>query len=276
MLKKLFLYEWKYCWKILSSINLCLLIFTVIGVISIFSPIWTLDYPIVQALMFLAVSLYYVAIFAGSIIVCVYLGARFYKNVYTDEGYLTNTLPVTPRQIILSKTFVSTIWIAITSIVIVFSVIILIHSALLSYGDINMFHEFGNAWDVLMTIGKKEWGTGNLAAFLFSLLLSALVSPFFSVLMMYSSISLGQLFTKHKIIGTIIWYIAENTIIQIVTSIIINVPLLSGLLEAELNDRMAIMIINPIMYGSILLSIAATVALYFITEYMLKKKLNLD
>ncbi len=275
MLRKLFVYEWKACWKVPTTINVCLFIMTLIGVISLISPFWTLDYKIIDVFMFTALMIYYLSIIAGSIAVIVYIAVRYYKNIYTDEGYLTNTLPVTPRQIVLSKLFVSTIWNAITSIVITISVFLLIHVALVSYGDVNLFSELGTLWTEIMTLCDSSEKL-SLFALLFAIILWLIVSPIFSNLMMYSSIALGQMFTKHKVAGAVFWYIIQYMILQFVSALIINIPLFSGLLKAESNDFSPFAVINPIVYGSLLLTIAATVGQYFISEYMLKRKLNLD
>lgn len=275
MLKKLFIHEWKAFWKVPAVINLCLLIMTVVGIVSLISPFWTLEYEIMDVLMFTALMLYYLSIIAGSIAVCVYIAVRYYKNIYTDEGYLTNTLPVTPRQLILSKLFVSTIWNAITSIVITISVFLLIHFALVTHADVNIFSEMGNLWTEAMTMldGNTKM---ELFSFFFSIFLMLIITPFYSNITMYSSIALGQMFTKHKVAGAVIWYIVQYMILQFISALIMNIPLFTGLLEAEFNDVSPFKIINPLMYGTLLLTIAATVILYFITEYLLKKKLNLD
>ena len=41
----------------------------------------------------------------------------FNTNVFSKEGYLTMTLPVTSKQIVVSKLIVSTMWIVLTGIV---------------------------------------------------------------------------------------------------------------------------------------------------------------
>ena len=41
---------------------------------------------------------------------------RYYRSMFTDEGYLTFTLPVKPNQILFSKIFVGVIWAIITAI----------------------------------------------------------------------------------------------------------------------------------------------------------------
>lgn len=275
MLKKLFIHEWKSFSKVPGAINLCLILLTLVGIVSLISPIWTLEYDIIAIFMVLAIMIYYLSIIAGSIAVTVYTAMRYYKNVYTDEGYLTNTLPVTPRQIILSKLYVSSIWHYITSIVITVSVFALVYVGLYSYDGINLFQEFATAWDTIMEAMAGEMGL-DVFAILLGLIISLLISPFFSIVMLYSSIALGQLFKKHKVAGAVMWYIIEYLVIQFVSSLIVNVPLFTGLMEVEMNDTFPFLIINLVLYGSLLLTIAATVGLYFISEYMLKKKLNLD
>ena len=87
-----------------ASINIFLGIITFIGVISLASPFWSLDLAGIDIMLGLSIFFYVLAIAAGSIAVTVCVAVRYYKNVYTDEGYLTNTLPVTARQIVISKT----------------------------------------------------------------------------------------------------------------------------------------------------------------------------
>lgn len=44
-----------------------------------------------------------------SMILIIYFAIRFYKNLYTDEGYLMHTLPVKPWMLIVSKLTIGTI-----------------------------------------------------------------------------------------------------------------------------------------------------------------------
>ena len=46
------------------------------------------------------------AAFTTAIIIAV----RFYKNTYSDEGYLTHTLPVKRGTLLLAKVIAGTIW----------------------------------------------------------------------------------------------------------------------------------------------------------------------
>lgn len=275
MLKKLFKHEWKSFWKVPTTINVCLVILTIIGIISMVSPFWTLDYEIMDTLMISAVMIYYVAILAGSIAVMVYIAIRYYKSIYTDEGYLTNTLPVTPRQIILSKAFVSYIWSLITSIVITISVLVLLYFALLSYADINIIHELAELWEEFTTLTDAALKSDVILLFV-AIILSLLISPLFSNATVFASIALGQLFKKHKVAGAVMWYIAQYIILELVASSIMSVPLFDGLNAADKIGSSPIPIVNLFLFGTILCSIIGTIAFHFIAEFMLKKKLNLD
>lgn len=277
MLGKLFKYDWKAFWKVPAAINIFLLIITAIGAISLISPLWRLEYQIIEALMIAAIMFYYLAVFAGVIAVFVYIAVRYYRNLYTDEGYLTHTLPVTPRDIILSKMFVGAIWSFITGLVVVLSVFIILAAAFKGYGAGSGIPEtFLSAWKEVVPQIEAEIGMSIFTLILF-VLANMIISTFFSILMMYSSISLGQLFTKHKVAGAIIWYIAEYIIIQTVSFVIMNLPLLQFITQPVIMEPGAAgLIVKIILSGSIAASLIGGFILYFITEFMIRKKLNLD
>ena len=54
---------------------------------------------------------------------------RFYRTVYGDEGYLTHTLPVKSRDIIISKTVSAFLWIVLSAVVAFASVMIIGYQA---------------------------------------------------------------------------------------------------------------------------------------------------
>ncbi len=276
MLIKLFKYEWKFFWKVPATINLALIIITILGITSLISPLWTLDYDIIGALMATSLVFYYLAIFAGSIAVSAYIAIRFYKNVYTDEGYLTNTLPVTPRQIILSKLFVGVLWTAITGFVIICSILILIAVGSYSYGDnsiMEIIYELMMAWndvaELFREIGFRPF------SFTFLCIIYSTVSIFFSILMLYSAISLGQMFSRHKVAGAIIWYFVEHMVVQFGSSILMTIMGFFIVNRLDYYDSLS-SFFDPILILCILLYLLGGFGLYCITEYMLKKKLNLD
>lgn len=284
MLKKLFKYEWKFFWKVPTAINLFLIIITIVGVISLASPFWETEARGMDIMFGLAIFFYILAIAAGSIAVTVYIAIRYYKNVYTDEGYLTNTLPVTARQIVLSKLFTGMIWSFLTGAVVMISVFSLVYTAALSGGDkINLLAEFISYFPEFLQEFREGTGIG-FGLFLFLCLIDLVLSTAFSILQLYSAIALGQLFARHKVAGAVIWFIGEYVLFQTVTSFIGNgLSYNNGLLFTFMNS-FAFMPnsyrFGAILMPSLLISIGITFAfccgLYFITEHMLKNQLNLD
>lgn len=277
MLKKLLKYDWKFFWKVPTAINAFLGVITLVGIISLLTPIWELDSNLLEFLMVVMLMLYYIALIAGSLGVNAYIAVRYYKNLYTDEGYLTNTLPVTARQIVLSKVMIGTIWTIITGVVVILSILSLVFVAGLSYGDINIFTEFFRSYteysaEIELALGMNLW------SFLLFLILSLIIGSVFSIMMVYSSIALGQLFQKHKIAGAVIWYIVEYMIIQIGTSLAFNIPVLSIMShDYDYYSTLSFWdVFGPLMLTFIIASLLLNVILFLITEYMLKKKLNLD
>ncbi len=273
MLKKLFKYEWKFFWKVPATINLALAIITLLGVMFIISPLWELESELIGILMSTSLMFYYLSIFAGSIAVTVYIAIRFYRSAYTDEGYLTHTLPVTPRQIILSKLFVGVIWTFITGCVIAISVAVLIFTFIFASIDFNFFYEIGEVWEEILEAFKELGFHFYLSVFLFFLLYAA--GAFFNILMLYSAVSLGQLFSRHKIAGAVIWYIAEYMIVQFGSSILMSVAILGLFNSMDAFDSPGA-VTSLLFGGGFLLVLAGDIVLYCITEYMMKKKLNLD
>ena len=53
----------------------------------------------------------YIFGFASSMIVLIFILMRYYKNFFSDEGYLTFTLPVTPHELLWSKIISAMVWI---------------------------------------------------------------------------------------------------------------------------------------------------------------------
>lgn len=281
MLKKLFKYEWKAFWKVPTAINVFLVIITFIGIVSLASPFWEMDVRGMEIMLGLAVFFYILAIAAGSIGVTIAITTRYYRNIYTDEGYLTNTLPVTARQIILSKLFTGIIWSFITGAVVSISIFSLIYTASLSYSDVNIFYEFVQDFPDLLRFFKEEAGI-DFFLFAFLSLVYMIASTALSILKIYTAIALGQLFARHKVAGAVMWYIGEYVVFEIITSFLRGIPSYSnGLFTiffsygvSYYNSYSQAVLLSMLISIGFCLAICA--GLYFLTEHMLKNRLNLD
>lgn len=120
MLGKLIKYEWKSIYKLCSILLGAMILTSLLGciilrtplVVELFRSSSSIAYTEMQqtalVLMIMAGAVMYVLILmAVTYGILIYMGVHFYKSMYTDEGYLTHTLPVTGQQLLNSKIPVS-------------------------------------------------------------------------------------------------------------------------------------------------------------------------
>lgn len=279
MLRKLIKHEWLSTWKVPTILCIYLGILTILGCISFLSPIWKTDGYIISIVAVLSLVLYILSLFAISITIFVYFIVRFYRNMYTNEGYLTHTLPVKPCDHILAKGLIYFIWILITLIAMFSSVALLIITAVSSVdGDIMYI-----IWDALNEVSLAELGElwhktfgMSLGAYLFIMIVTSIISLIYPILMIYTSISIGQLFNKHKVLASFVAYAAINFVIQIISSII-QIPTYKLALDSTFADSSSLSgVFSYSTISSLILSTILTIVFAFVTEYITRKKLNLE
>lgn len=138
MLGKLMKYELKACGRIFVPLYVAILVVAAIS--GIFSN--TQSFQVASILIFILMAL-----FIGLMVVTIVLIIqRFKKSLLEDEGYLMFTLPVSIKNLILSKYLTSLIYIILSTIIAILSfVLILLFGGNL---DISAFlnHEF---WSVV-------------------------------------------------------------------------------------------------------------------------------
>lgn len=209
------------------------------------------------------ITLYVFSIIGISILSSVLLIIRFYKNLVTREGYLMHTLPVTPTEHILSKLLVSIFWTITSLLVIMLSLSVLLYSP-------EIMEELSNAWDLMFDAASTELGSYfSQMLILFGLL--SIVGIVFNIIYVYFCISVGQLFTRHRILGAVAVAIVIQIAFQVVSTLAI-IPI--SILGQNVNDPKVV--INWILYPSLFATIILTIGFFFGTSYVLKKKLNLE
>lgn len=120
MLGKLLKYDLKFVFKNLNVFYILLFISTIIG--RLFNGIEnsTIMHIISQIFMGISIAMIFNILINGAIRIWV----RMTENVYKDQSYLTHTLPVTKKDIFLSKILCSLIVILVSFIVILLGVAI--------------------------------------------------------------------------------------------------------------------------------------------------------
>ena len=192
----------------------------------------------------LAVLSFAAYIFSSAII----LYKQFYTSKFTDEGYLTFTLPVTTHQILLSSILNVVIWSIITLVVLATSIILMaapsIAAEISNIPSISPIFKFD--FDILEFMKS------------ISSILYALILPFLSI-------TLGALWAKKKKLGAAfcIGY-GINMIVSYITNVL-------QILEHTIDSPYAI--IYPII--QILVLLLNGIGGYFLMHYLIDKKLNL-
>lgn len=217
----------------------------------------------------------FVASLAMGIILTVIIISRFYKTLLGDEGYLTFTLPIKTKTIIFAKYLMAIIWQAIMLILVILCILLLLDKDEWEYLNTYIIPHltFLNIWTVLALAG-------------FLMLVSA-----FEIMLIYMAIAIASLFNKHRFILSVVFYIALETVVQIINYILnffvgfyISVNL-SPELPNEIPESDIIDVFNEIICAVISSGIiivytvvisAAIVILFFTVSNIFKKHLNLQ
>ena len=198
---------------------------------------------------------------------------RFYKNMFSAEGYLTHTLPVTADQHILVKTVtaVSVNW--LSAIVVLLSVLIAVPYETIKEVAQDIFYIF----DQLLPQDRIQVVWAGLEYFILLVLFS------FSTIMLYfACISLGQLSKKNRILAAVAVYFAYYILTQIVSTIITIFLTTLASLTVEMYEVLYWVTTHPteffhtVMWCVIIFQLLFTAAEYFVIRWVLTKKLNLE
>lgn len=262
MLGKLMKYEVKATARWFIPLYTVLLLFALINRLLLYNDPSTIKetanaFQIARILSMLA----YVFLFAGIMVVTfVVVIQRYYKNLLGDEGYLMFTLPVQIWKLIMSKLLIAMLWNFLSAIVGFCSILLLIPSQ--DIRKMGMF--FTMLQDLLGPIGY------------FLILLLSLSVLAFGVIEMYAAITLGHLFTKHKLLASFGMYIGINTLSQMV--FILVIPFF---LDTIIPMTVHSVFPAPSQLNVLTLVFSITFALlaaafYILTNMLLKRKLNLE
>jgi hypothetical protein len=217
-------------------------------------------------------------IFVGIMIACVItvfvlMVRRFYTSFFTDEGYLTFTLPVTVDCHLLTKTVSMLIWNFISYLAIAISFGILFLGIYISVPDFFAIDEWTKQY-----LEKFFEQVGDIfgGAIAFGIIQS-IVSTIASCLLLYFSIAVGcMLAKKHKIIACIASYFIISSIVSEIITIVSGIiyDYFAKNIEATVENSnllaMAVLLIFTLLY------VAQSVGCYFGTRWILKNKINLD
>lgn len=190
-------------------------------------------------------ALFYVAVILSLV--------RFFRSLFTGEGYLTFSLPATPTQLLVAKFLSALIATAACVAVAIISIAIALPA---------------NAWNTLIERICDLWGIFGeylasdplIAIELVLMNLAALPS---GLLYLYLIASIGQLFTKGRVGITVALYFGVSEVLGVLFSLFI-VPIIMTGISA-----------HGFLWAMIIVLVGFDVGSFFLIRYILMRKVNL-
>jgi len=274
MLKKLLKYDLKAVFRFWwIAVIICLSV-SVVGGFSFMIDQYEGWVPeMLSAITAWAVFFSYCSYFAMMVLTLVLLFVRFFKNFFTDEGYLTFTLPVSRKDLLNSK--VITGFIAMTAAAAVCGVGLLIMAAIEQSADLKN----GSIFAPVIEYFAKGMRTQGVFFWIYIAegITLALVILALVVLFLYFCITFGSMIVKKgKLLASIaIFYGATSLFISIAQGLLIFGTIgfmISSSPDAlsQMDPIVALFLLGLIFYLSMLCCL-----LYAVQYRMLDKKLNL-
>lgn len=219
--------------------------------------------------------LYILSLVAVYIVSVVYVCWHFYKTTYSNQGYLTHTLPVSPLALLHSKLFAALLWMICITLLTAISFFSMISAA--SGGAI--FSVTPEEWDMFL----KSWDTFNLMPFpwfVVYMFLFAVIAILHFIMMFYAAASVGQLFSNNKlafsVVSGVVFYFAEQII-----SIIVMLTVYFGFFRDLITMGNETDVAPPESFtaalnGSFLITVLFILIYYVISSIIIRKHVNLD
>lgn len=205
----------------------------------------------------------------GAAAVLVYMG-RFYKSRFTDEGYLTFTLPVNTHQNLLASLVNTAVGMVLMTLVICACGVLWLAIAFAGVEDFypTVWEHFPELWDEFWNLaqthaGEIPWDVVARG------MLCALTGAINSLVMLMLAVTVGSLIAKkHKILAAVGVFYGIHVLISIATAFLMSatVALSGGALAA----------MSGYFGRTALLMTALSLGGYFLMYWLVDRKLNLN
>ncbi|MGN0978423.1 MAG: hypothetical protein ACI4PH_10255 [Faecousia sp.] len=266
MFTKLLKQEWRATRGILGLLCLTCLIAAVLGggsmryLVGMSQETAEMEWIIVLFAMVLAAAIIAIAVcFAASIFLMVW---RFYRSRFTDEGYLTFTLPVSTHQNLLSSLVNSAVCVILVALAAMVSLVGMLMLGL--SGMKEFWTELWKAFPRLLEMLRQAFGAEELKM-LGMLLLNLAVSLVSGLVILMLAVTLGSMIAqKHKLLAAVATYFGITMVLSFVES---------ALMVGAVNSADTVF---GFFGSTVILSLVFAVGGYFLMYWLIEKKLNLN
>ena len=274
MLGKLLKHEFRATGRIMLPVLGALLILACFASLS-FGTLENVDNQFLELIMGLLIAAFFIGVVAAAVIAVVLMVNRFYSNLLKDEGYLMFTLPVNVHSLVWSKLIVSMVWFIVTGLVIILSlsISVLMFSAM-DFSEI--FRDMPSLREAMALMYEKTGiSGGNIAGLAGEFAAAIIVGALCTCLHFYASISLGHMFSNHKVLWSVVFFVSLSFLMQVLTSVI-GVAAGNLAFDFEVESELgALRLMQKVLLGGIGIAAAEGTLLYIASVLSLKKGMNL-
>ena len=235
---------------------------------------------ILQMMAYVLFLLSIVAMGFCMLAVLVLIFVRYFKHLFTDEGYLTFTLPASRKQIFFSKVLNAGIWLGLSEVVCAISILVVIFIGIPTRGE-GLF-----ATDIILDTLMGIVDSFQLIGGWYTawMILSILISVAYTMLVVgvaYFCITFGATVVKKaKIVAGVGTYYLINIVSNAFFSIfgtIAGIIFLAGLIVILINASGAVIygVITLILLITFAIIASLTAFFFCLTLNILERKLNL-
>ena len=259
MFAKLLKHEIKSVAAVLGMLCLgCLGIGVVGGVILrylVYTPSWKIG-DLLEALLPLILAFMFLALIVFAVGGWIYLCINFYKRKFTDEGYLTFTLPVSAWQIYLSSFLNFLLWYILIGLAVVGSLGCVLFIGFVDadiWNDLFVEADFAEFWEIIDEVGLFN----STYAF---------IQFITGILVVMNCITVGAVMAKkHKALAAFAAYYLVSMVTSVVSTVVSVVTYAIDPIQVLHNMQLVNMLISCILgLGGAVLSVQ-----------LMTKKLNL-
>ncbi len=246
------------------------------------------EFGLISLLLAMTVYGVYFAFLLGltgaAILSMILIFIRYYKNLFTDEGYLTFTLPVSRKKIIGAKTLNAMIWYAATDMVAVGGLIIILVMCALSvfikFGSIEWLTSFIQG--IIQNMGFSiVWNAVKILFWGAELLLFSVAATYTSVQFIQFCLTFGATSVrKLKLLVSFgVYYLVQIVISNIIPVILFVSGLFLGFSHTfefvTTNTVISQLVITVAIPLATFATLAVGLVLHFLNIRMTERRLNL-
>ena len=205
----------------------------------------------------------------GVAAVVLYLG-RFYKSRFTDEGYLTFTLPVSTHQNLLASLVNTVIGTVLITLVICACGALWLAIAFAGVKDFyqSLWQNFPELWERGWQSLRELLGQipGSIPV---RMVLSAVIGGVSSLVMLMLAVTVGSIVAKkHKILAAVGVYYGIQVLISLVSAF--------TLAAVETVGTGTLAMLGDLLNRGVVISLVLGVGGYFLMYWLVDRKLNLN